>query len=135
MDPRDVAAELHVKMPSVVKAMAELKNEAEKAISAKDAEISALKTEIDELKTCAERAAEKVAELEAKMASLVAVKKREWEAAVLEPEILPEPPPTTAREVFRPGRAQTLADLERQAQAELARMGAEGAKRFFGLKK
>ena len=32
-------------------------------------------------------------------------------------------------------RAQTLADLERQAQAELARMGATRAKRFFGIKK
>jgi len=43
--------------------------------------------------------------------------------------------PPSVREIFKPGRAQTLADLERQAQAELARMGATRAKRFFGIKK
>ena len=50
-------------------------------------------------------------------------------------EILKKGYPPTVREIFKPGRAQTLADLERQAQAELARMGATRAKRFFGIKK
>lgn len=117
------------------KAMAELKADAEKELAAKDSEISALRSELEEIKLQMEEASERSAELESKISSLVAVKEREWQAEVLEPEIVAEPPPPAAREIFRPGRAQTLADLERQAQSELARMGASGAKRFFGLKK
>ena len=74
-------------------------------------------------------------ELESKLTSLTEVKKREWQAEVIEPEIVAEEPPPSVRDIFKPGRAQpTLADLERQAQAELARMGASGAKKFFGFK-
>ena len=117
------------------KAMSELKAEAEKAIESKDAEIAALKSELEKLKLDIERANGRSEELEAKISSLVAVKKREWQVEVLEPEIVAEPPPQIARDIFRPGRTPTLEDIERQAQSELARMGASGAKKFFGLKR
>ena len=117
------------------KAMAELKNEAERSLAQKDAEIAAAKKEAKELKARAEASEARVAELEEKIAKLTETKKREWKTEVVEPEIVSDEPPPAVREIFRPGRAQTLADLERRAQAELARMGAAGAKKFFGLKR
>jgi len=117
------------------KAMAELKAEAERTLAAKDEEIAALKESTAALKVRAENGEARVAELEAKIARLTETKQREWQSEVVEPEIVSAEPPPAVREIFRPGRAQTLADLERQAQAELARMGAAKAKRFFGLKR
>ena len=117
------------------KAMAELKNEAERSLAAKDEEIGALKGEVAAATARAEKSEAKVADLEAKIAKLTETKKREWQTEVVEPEIVSDEPPPTVREIFKPGRKQTLADLERQAQAELARMGASGAKKFFGLKR
>jgi hypothetical protein len=116
------------------KAMAELKNEAERAISAKDTEILALKEGIANLKSLAEQKGARVKELEHKIESLIATKQREWQVDVVDPEIMTGEAPPPVREVFNPGKNLMLADLERQAQAELARMGAAGAKRFFGLK-
>ena len=117
------------------KAMTELKNEAERAIASKDAEIDALKSELEQVKDRAEKSEGTVQELERRLTSLTETKKREWRTEVVDPEVVSEEPPPSVRDVFRPGGAQaTLADLERQAQAELARMGASGAKRFFGLK-
>ena len=125
------------------KAMAELKSEAERAIAAKEAELSALKSELSALKSelelaksRADKSESDARELERKVASLTEAKKREWKAEVVEPEIVSEEPPPPVRDMFKPSRPQqaTLADLERQAQAELARMGASGAKKFFGLK-
>ena len=125
------------------KAMAELKSEAERAIAAKEAELSALKSELSALKSelelaksRADKSESDAKELERKVASLTEAKKREWKAEVVEPEIVSEEPPPPVRDMFKPSRPQqaTLADLERQAQAELARMGASGAKKFFGLK-
>ena len=117
------------------KAMAELKDDAEKSLSAKDREIAALKEAVSASTARAEKGEARVAELEAKIAQLTQTKKREWQTEVIEPEIVSDEPPPVVREIFRPGRPQTLADLERQAQAELARMGAAGAKKFFGLKR
>ena len=119
------------------KAMAELKGEAERVIASKDTEIAALKSELELVKSRVEKSEARALELERKIASLTESKKREWKAEVLEPEIVSEEPPPTIRDVFKPSRPKqqaTLADLERQAQAELARMGASGAKKFFGLK-
>ena len=117
------------------KAMTELKNEAERAIASKDAEIDALKSELEQVKDRAEQSEGTVQELERRLTSLTETKKREWRTEVVDPEIVSEDPPPSVRDVFKQGRAQaTLADLERQAQAELARMGASGAKKFFGLK-
>ena len=117
------------------KAMAELKSDLMRSLAAKDEEIGALKEKIAAAKSQAAESAAKVADLEAKIAKLTETKKREWQTEVVEPEIVSDEPPPTVREIFAPGRKQTLADLERQAQAELARMGASGAKKFFGLKR
>jgi chromosome segregation ATPase len=120
------------------KAMAELKGEAERVIASKDAEMSALKSELELMKSRVEKSEAQTQELERKIASLTEAKKREWQAEVVEPEIVSEEPPPTIRDMFKPSRPSvqqtTLADLERQAQAELVRMGASGAKKFFGLK-
>ena len=120
------------------KAMAELKGEAERAIASKDAEIAALKSELELMKSMVEKSEAQTRELERKIASLTEAKKREWKAELVEPEIVSEEPPPPIRDMFKPSRPSVqqtaLADLERQAQAELARMGASGAKKFFGLK-
>ena len=119
------------------KAMAELKGEAERAIASKDAELAALKSELELMKSRVEKSEAYAQKLEQKITSLTEAKKREWKADVVEPEIVSEEPPPPVRDMFKPSRSQqqtTLADLERQAQAELARMGASGAKKFFGLK-
>lgn len=117
------------------KAMAELKNDAERTIAARDAEISGLKSEMERLKSAMEQSEVRARELERKIASLTESKKREWQVEVVDPEVVTEAPPATVRDIFKPGRPNTLADLERQAQAELARMGASEAKKFFALKK
>ena len=117
------------------KAMTELKNEAERSLAEKDAELAKLRDDAEAFRKRAEVSEARVAELESKLEKLTETRPREWQAEVLEPEIVSEAPPPTVREIFKPGRAQTLADLERQAQAELARMGAARAKKFFGIKK
>ena len=117
------------------KAMAELKNEAERSLTEKETELATLRGELETFRTRAEESEARVADLESKLERLTETRPREWQTEVLEPEIVSEAPPPTVREIFKPGRAQTLADLERQAQAELARMGATQAKRFFGIKK
>ena len=117
------------------KAMAELKAEAERTISAKDSEAEALKAELEVLRKKVESETVRATELEAKLAKLTETKQREWTTEVLEPEIVTDEPPPPVREVFMGSRSRTLADLERQAQAELARMGAAGAKKFFKIKR
>ena len=101
----------------------------------KETELATLRSELETFRKRAEESEARVAELESKMEKLTETRPREWRTEVLEPEIVSEAPPSTVHEIFKPGRAQTLADLERQAQAELARMGAARAKRFFGIKK
>ncbi len=115
--------------------MSELKAEAERAIAAKDAELASVRSELECAKVEAERSALRIDSLENKIVSLAETKKREWCTEVVEPEIVSEEPPSAVQDMFRLGRPQSLADLERRAQAELARMGAPGAKKFFGLKK
>ena len=111
------------------RAMAELKSEAEKSLAAKDEEIAKLAAR-------AQAAEARAAELEQELAKINSAKQRVWESEVLEPEIVSSEPPPAVRDTFRQpaNRARSLADLERQAQAELARMGAAGAKKFFGFK-
>ena len=128
----EVQAEAEQALASKESEIAELKSELDR-MKAKDAEIAALRSELEQAKARAAGSEARVHELEDRFASLSAVKKREWEAEVVEPEVLAEEPPPTVRDVFHSGKAQSLADLERQAQAELARMGASKAKRFFGL--
>ena len=120
------------------KAMAELKGEAERTIASKDAELAALKSELELMKFQVEKSEARAQELERKICSLAEPKKRKWNVDVVDPEIVSEESPPSVREIFKPSKSRsqqaTLADLERQAQAELARMGASGAKKFFGLK-
>jgi len=73
---------------------------------------------------------DEAAELEKKLGKMTEVHERRWTGEVVEPEVVvsDEPPPATARSAFGSG---SLADLERQAQAELAKMGAAGGLRGF----
>ena len=83
-----------------------------------------------------------IASLREQLAKRDEVHEREWSTEVLVPEVVAnELPPPVARQAFSTPSfasgtpAAALADLEHRAQQELARMGAEGAKKFFGMKK
>ena len=104
-------------------------------IARRDAERQAQDMEI------ARRDAE-IATLREQLAKRDEVHEREWKTEVVVPEVVAnELPPPVARQAFTAspfaGGASpaALAELERRAQQELARMGAEGAKKFFGMKK
>ncbi|MGN0847615.1 MAG: hypothetical protein ACI4RA_09560 [Kiritimatiellia bacterium] len=109
-------------------------------LARRGAEISRLQEEL-------QRKEEEIAELRDQMAAKDAVHEREWKTDVVVPEVVvDEMPPPTARNAFgfgmttgstpaRSAAPSSLADLERRAQEELARMGASGAKRFFNFKK
>ena len=104
-------------------------------IARRDVERQALDAEI------ARRDAE-IAVLKEQLAKRDEVHEREWKTEVIVPEVVvDELPPPVARQAFTaPSFAggaspSALADLERRAQEELARMGAAGAKKLFGLKK
>lgn len=117
-------------------AMAELKEEAERSLSEMESALSAAKDEAAALRKRAEDAEARVAELENTLSQITRTKEREWTTDVVEPEIISSAPPPMVRDIFAKGdAANTLAKLERQAQAELARMGAEGAKKFFRIKR
>ena len=112
---------------------AEKETEARNALNA----LNALKSELAATK----------AELEKLQAEKTAVHAREWQVEVIEPEVVESnvPPPPVARTAFNVTRAPragagspfsgadpaALAALERQAQVELARVKASGAKKFF----
>lgn len=115
-------------------AMAELKEEAERSIAEMEAMVASAKEEAAALRKRAEDGESKVAELEATLSRLTAKRRREWTTDVVEPEVISDAPPASVRDVFANDRSNALARLERQAQAELARMGASGAKRFFKMK-
>ena len=83
-----------------------------------------------------------IASLREQLAKRDEVHEREWSTEVLVPEVVAnEMPPPVARQAFSTPPfangtpAAALADLERRAQQELARMGATGAKKFFRFKK
>jgi len=83
-----------------------------------------------------------IASLREQLAKRDEVHEREWSTEVLVPEVVAnEMPPPVARQAFSAPPfasgtpAAALADLERRAQQELARMGATGAKKFFRFKK
>ena len=104
-------------------------------IARRDVERQALDAEI------ARRDAE-IAVLKEQLAKRDEVHEREWKTEVVVPEVVAnEMPPPIARQAFTaPAFAggaspSVLADLERRAQQELARMGAAGAKKFFRMKK
>ncbi len=83
-----------------------------------------------------------IAALQEQLAKRDEVHEREWKTEVLVPEVVAnEMPPPVARQAFTTppfaggASAAALADLERRAQQELARMGATGAKKFFRINK
>ena len=82
-----------------------------------------------------------IASLREQLAKRDEVHEREWNTEVVVPEVVAnELPPPVARQAFTAspfaGGASpaALAELERRAQQELARMGAEGARKFFKVK-
>ena len=104
-------------------------------IARRDVERQTLEAEV------ARRDAE-IAVLREQLAKRDEVHEREWKTEVVVPEVVvDELPPPVARQAFTaPAFAggaspSALADLERRAQEELARMGAAGAKKFFRMKK
>ena len=84
---------------------------------------------------------EKIKQLQEEQSRARQVHARTWETEVLVPEIVQDAPHPVTPALFKPNassssnNAPSLADLERQAQAELARMGAAGAKNFFNRRK
>ena len=102
---------------------------AEQALADRDAEVQGLRAELEQFKG-------QVARLKEEMERRQAPHAREWSSEVVEPEIVvDEMPPPVARQAFDFGSASALADLERRAQQELARMGPIHAKKFFTIKK
>lgn len=104
-------------------------------IARRDADRQSLEMEI------ARRDAE-IATLREQLAKRDEVHEREWKTEVVVPEVVVnELPPPVARQAFTVppfvvgASPAALAELERRAQQELARMGAEGAKKLFGMKK
>lgn len=105
-------------------------------ITARDSEIAQRDAEIaarDE--QLASRDAE-IAALKEQLAKNSEVHEREWKTEVVVPEVVVnEPPPPVARQAFASSSQAALAELERRAQQELARMGPSGVKKLFRLKK
>lgn len=88
-----------------------------------------------------------IQDLKDQIAKSAEVHEREWKSEVLVPEVVNEAPPPVARQAFGFGvppppagfangaSPSSLADLERRAQQELARMGATDMKKLFRFKK
>ena len=81
-----------------------------------------------------------VEELKRQMAAAQEVHEREWKTEVVVPDVVvDEMPPPVARQAFGFGQKAvppaSLADLERRAQEELARMGPAGMQKMFGRRK
>lgn len=113
--------------------IASLKAVADNASSAKDSreqEIASLR------RTAARELAARDSEIEslrAEVAKLTTSPKRHWETMIFEPEVVSaDPPPPSAKTLFHQHANSGLAALERQAQSELARMGADDLRKIFG---
>lgn len=116
--------------------LAELKKTAQQ----RDEQLSAALAEINRLREQLANREAQLALTKKELAEKSTVQPREWAAEeVVEPEvIISGPPPPSARNVFASTAAapnKNLADLERQAQAELARMSARGKNIFNFMKK
>ena len=105
-------------------------------IAKRDAEIAKRDAEIAKRdEQIASRDAD-IAVLKEQLAKNSEVHEREWKTEVVVPEVVVnEPPPPVARQAFASSSQAALAELERRAQQELARMGPSGVKKLFRLKK
>lgn len=115
-----------------------------KAIKDKESDLIRAANELASLKMEVERLTQRLTEKEADLADLrkqieesTQVRERSWCTEVVEPVVVDELPPPVAREAFGFGgqnavqrsngsSSTSLADLERRAQEELARMSAAG---------
>ncbi|MBR1870197.1 MAG: hypothetical protein IJ802_00015 [Kiritimatiellae bacterium] len=111
------------------------------SLKAVEASVEKLKSrhrqEVAELRTMAAREMEmrdaEITDLRTQLTALASPRKRHWEAEVVEPEIVSaEAPPPTAKTFFVERNKAGLAALERQAQSELARMGADNFRKLLG---
>ena len=122
-----------------------------KALKAKEGEVNRAADEVARMSAEVERMAlemrrreAEVEDLKRQLAESQEVHQRAWKTEVIEPEVVvDEMPPPIARQAFGFGQRApqptqqpgSLADLERRAQEELARMGSAGMQKMFRFKK
>ena len=122
-----------------------------KALKAKEGEVNRAADEVARMSAEVERMAlemrrreAEVEDLKRQLAESKEVHQRAWKTEVIEPEVVvDEMPPPIARQAFGFGQRApqptqqpgSLADLERRAQEELARMGSAGMQKMFRFKK
>lgn len=103
----------------------------------RDQELARRDQEVNRLQSELARRDDEIERLKTQLSKREEIHAREWKTEVLVPEIVPnEMPPPVARQAFSAnpfsgGPSTSLADLERRAQQELARMGSAGAQKFF----
>lgn len=103
-------------------------------------EVARMSGEVERANAEVRRLEAELADLKRQMAAKETVHERSWKTEVVVPEVVAdEMPPPVARQAFGFGQKaaapSSLADLERRAQEEIARMGASGMQRMFGFKK
>lgn len=103
-------------------------------------EVARMSDEVERATAEVKRRDAEIAELRRQIAAKEAIHERSWKAEVVVPEVVAdEMPPPVARQAFGFGQKTvapaSLADLERRAQEEIARMGASGMQKMFGFKK
>ena len=103
-------------------------------------EVARMSGEVERANAEVKRRDAEIAELRRQIAAKDTIHERSWKDEVVVPEVVAdEMPPPVARQAFGFGqKASTpasLADLERRAQEEIARMGASGMQKMFGFKK
>ncbi len=150
LDDRGAAEERVHALESALAEHEKLKSDCDAEIAKRDAEIAKRDEEIAkrdaeiakrdaEIATRDEQMANRDAEIAAlkeQLAKNSEVHEREWKTEVVVPEVVVnEPPPPVARQAFASPSQSALAELERRAQQELARMGPSGVKKLFRLKK
>lgn len=129
LDDRGAAQERIRSLESALAASEKQKSDCDAEIASRDAEITARDEQIAGLDA-------EIAALKEQLAKITEVHEREWKTEVVVPEVVVnEPPPPVARQAFASSSQTALAELERRAQEELARMGPSGVKKLFRLKK
>lgn len=94
--------------------------------------------ELAELRNAAQREIEfrddEIADLREQLVAIASPRKRHWESEAVEPAaVIAEPPPPAAKSFFNDRNNSALAALERQAQSEIARMGADNFRKIFSI--